>query len=166
MKVTDEMLRAVNAAHGALSPKDWIDDTKHLQCTLDALAPFLGAATWKNWLREHLIAFYSQKASKGEIPAAQVSILTDMDMAQMEAMAPASNVVSESVHGVGTGPIHRTTYALSDIERWKAEAARYRWLQNKGCGNVSTEEECYLDLNPRDMDMAIDAAMEASNVGR
>lgn len=37
---TEEMLRAVNLAHAALSAPDWVDDLKHLQCTLDALAPF------------------------------------------------------------------------------------------------------------------------------
>jgi hypothetical protein len=41
---TEEMLHAVNEAHKALEPLDWVDDMKHLQCTLDALAPFLNAA--------------------------------------------------------------------------------------------------------------------------
>ena len=44
MKATEEMIRAISAAHGALSPEDWVDDLKHLQCTLDALSPFLNAA--------------------------------------------------------------------------------------------------------------------------
>jgi hypothetical protein len=38
------------------------------------------AAAWKRWLREHLIAHYSARAAAGEIPATQVTILTDMAM--------------------------------------------------------------------------------------
>jgi hypothetical protein len=44
------------------------------------------------------------------------------------------------------------------------DAQRYRWLQsNRGCGNelVPSDEGCYLQLNPRDMDAAIDAAIAA-----
>jgi hypothetical protein len=44
------------------------------------------AAAWKNWMREHLIGFYSQRTARGEIPSAQVTILTDIDMKHMEAV--------------------------------------------------------------------------------
>jgi len=56
------------------------------------------------------------------------------------------------------------------LERQLAEALvdaeRYRWLQSQGCdnayGKVGTDEDCYLQLNPRDMDAAIDAARSRS----
>lgn len=44
------------------------------------------------------------------------------------------------------------------------DAARYRFLQRTTCGNTAggkgSDEECYLSLNPRDMDAAIDANLE------
>lgn len=43
------------------------------------------------------------------------------------------------------------------------DAERYRFLQRTSCGNTAggkgSDEECYLSLNPRDMDMAIDAGI-------
>ena len=59
---------------------------------------------------------------------------------------------------------------LAELRRAKLEdardAARYRWLQSQGCGNaygkVGTDEDCYLQLSPQDMDAAIDAAIEAA----
>lgn len=47
------------------------------------------------------------------------------------------------------------------------DAARYRWLQQQECGNVcgkgGPDEDCYLQLNPRDMDAAIDAGIDATH---
>lgn len=46
------------------------------------------------------------------------------------------------------------------------DAARYRFLQRTPCGNTAggkgSDEECYLSLNPRDMDAAIDSAIDAA----
>jgi hypothetical protein len=55
-----------------------------------------------------------------------------------------------------------TVSARGDIER---DAARYRWLQQQRCLQDGTplSESCYLDLNPRDMDGAIDAALSNSS---
>ena len=44
------------------------------------------------------------------------------------------------------------------------DAARYRYLQRRSCGNATggkgSDEECYLSLNPRDLDAAIDSHLE------
>jgi hypothetical protein len=49
------------------------------------------------------------------------------------------------------------------LNRSPRDAARYRWLQSQACGNAHEKdgdiEKCYLELNPRDMDAAIDAAL-------
>lgn len=54
------------------------------------------------------------------------------------------------------------TYKKSEYDALEQNDRRYRWLQaNRGCGNerVPTDEGCYLQLSPRDMDAAIDAAL-------
>lgn len=63
---TEEMLRAVNNAHRALSPEDWVDDMKHLQCTLDALAPFLARPQGK-WGRFSDFIRLASEAEKAEL---------------------------------------------------------------------------------------------------
>jgi hypothetical protein len=50
--------------------------------------------------------------------------------------------------------------APSETEDRK-DAERYRWLRNRGCCQDGKEESCYLDLNARDLDAAIDSALEA-----
>jgi hypothetical protein len=74
----------------------------------------------------------------------------------------------------GIGTTNATVLALCDeIERLRADAARYQWLRNKGDGwyvgteyatynDVVVDGECanYSGLQTR-LDAAIDAAMEA-----
>lgn len=44
------------------------------------------AAAWQQWLRDHLTSHYAARAAAGEIPAAQVEILTDIAMNQARAL--------------------------------------------------------------------------------
>jgi hypothetical protein len=56
--------------------------------------------------------------------------------------------------------VQLATRAKEEAER---DAQRYRWLQHQSCGNAYGKldgEDCYLQLNPRDMDAAIDEAMK------
>lgn len=52
---------------------------------------------------------------------------------------------------------------LEAARRMVQDAKRYRFLQRTTCGNTAggkgSDEECYLSLNPKDMDAAIDAAL-------
>ena len=68
--------------------------------------------------------------------------------------------VTEICHQLGAKDGDNMIQMLFDAAR---DAARYRWLSAQECGNVcgkgGPDEDCYLQLNPRDMDAAIDAAM-------
>lgn len=104
---TEEMLRAVNTAHQGLPAADWIDDLKHLQCTMDALAPFFApsaigapsqhryAAPFKmygkpeEWVQTRFVSSYHIKDSPTEANPSpiRVIILGDLERAQPHAMA-------------------------------------------------------------------------------
>lgn len=55
-------------------------------------------------------------------------------------------------------------YRSALLRAGERDAERYRWLQHQRCGNVCSAdgEDCYLNLNPRDLDAAIDAALHAA----
>ena len=60
----------------------------------------------------------------------------------------------------GHQPIARVI-SRDSLDAALKDAARYRWLQSQTCGNAkskSADEDCYLQLNSRDMDAAIDSA--------
>lgn len=63
-------------------------------------------------------------------------------------------------------PVSATaTKEQSDIDFFEAardhkDAERYRWLAQQGCKCDGTQESCYLDLNPLDLDLAIDCALD------
>ena len=89
LHASEEMLRAVDAAHRALSPSDWVDDMKHLQCTLDALAPFFARSAITAPTQNYVDLFEAALEAVDQWPAS-----SDTDNPQFEeAMAVLEKVV-------------------------------------------------------------------------
>lgn len=69
--------------------------------------------------------------------------------------------IASETRPIGEGPIHRVTYALSDIERWKKDAARYHFLRSPDVPYSLLTRLNHHDMTGEAFDKEVDNVMKA-----
>ena len=117
--------------------------------------------------KEHFIGRF-ERAVQGSLPGVGTVYSVTFEHDELAALLEILRAPPAEEVTLGTGPIHRVTYALEDIKRWEVEAARYRWLRDKS--HMVEDSPIMLDVdgdrfaddpNSDSIDSVIDIAMRS-----